>query len=159
MREPKKLIEVLQRHQWVIQAQTKDLTHEDSLLQLPFRGNCMNWVLGHIAVNRDKMLPALGQTSLVDDATADLYERDSEPVREGDEVPTLEELLDLLDQIAEQMTAGLEEVSPETLAAVRDQERGFTVTDWIEFLLWHEAYHVGQLEILRQLAGVDDAII
>ena len=37
---------------WVVTNQTDDLTHDDSLLQLPFRGNCLNWILGHILVSR-----------------------------------------------------------------------------------------------------------
>ena len=35
----------------VIQAQTKDLTHQESLVQVP-GVNCLNWVLGHIADSR-----------------------------------------------------------------------------------------------------------
>jgi hypothetical protein len=29
----------------------------------------------------------------------------------------------------------------------------------LAFLNWHEAYHVGQLELLRQLAGKNDQVI
>ncbi len=36
------LIEGLRRNLGIIQAQTKGLSHADSLLQLPFRGNCLN---------------------------------------------------------------------------------------------------------------------
>ena len=46
------LITALGRNLDVIKAQTKGLSHADSLLQLPFRGNCLNWVLGHIAGTR-----------------------------------------------------------------------------------------------------------
>ena len=33
--------------------QTNGLAHQDSLMQLPFRGNCMNWTLGHVLLCRD----------------------------------------------------------------------------------------------------------
>ena len=42
----------LQRSNGVIHMQLKGLSHEDTLLQLPFRGNCMNWVVGHIVAYR-----------------------------------------------------------------------------------------------------------
>ena len=29
----------------------------------------------------------------------------------------------------------------------------------LQSLLWHETYHVGQLELLRQLAGTDDKVL
>jgi hypothetical protein len=45
------------------------------------------------------------------------------------------------------------------LEAVADEENRRTVGERIEFMQWRETYHVGQLEILRQLAGVNDAII
>jgi hypothetical protein len=31
--------------------------------------------------------------------------------------------------------------------------------DEIEGLAWHETYHLGQLELLRQLAGKNDQVI
>jgi hypothetical protein len=37
----------------------------------------------------------------------------------------------------------------------REQPRGAALAG----LLWHETYHLGQLELLRQLAGTDDALI
>ena len=43
------LTEAFARNANVIKMQTKDLTHADSLRQPPFQGNCLNWVLGHIA--------------------------------------------------------------------------------------------------------------
>jgi hypothetical protein len=35
----------------------------------------------------------------------------------------------------------------------------WSVAQWLHFLLWHEAYHLGNLEILRQLTGKDDKVI
>jgi hypothetical protein len=41
----KDLIGASERNLGIIKAQTEGLSHADSLLQLPFRGNCLNWVL------------------------------------------------------------------------------------------------------------------
>ncbi len=44
----------------IIKMQTENLTHEDSLIQLPFRSNCLNWVVGHVLANRCNILALLG---------------------------------------------------------------------------------------------------
>lgn len=48
----------------MINLQTDGLTDEDSMRQLP-HGNCLNWVLGHIATNRDGVLETLGEPPLM----------------------------------------------------------------------------------------------
>jgi hypothetical protein len=45
------------------------------------------------------------------------------------------------------------------LEAIADEENRRTLGERLEFIHWHETYPVGQLEILRQLAGMNDAII
>ncbi len=159
MTDATRLIETLGINQWVIQAQTEGLSHADSLPQLPFRGNCLNWVVGHIAVHRDKMLDTLGQPPTLGEAEMALYNRGSEPITGGSPAVSLEELLAAVEQAQERLVASLGNATPELLAAVIDPERGRTVADRVRFLLWHETYHAGQLEYLRQLAGMDDAVI
>jgi hypothetical protein len=53
------------RNVGIIKMQTEGLTDEDSMRQLP-QGNCLNWVLGHIAVSRDDVLGTLGEPPLID---------------------------------------------------------------------------------------------
>jgi len=154
-----KLIQAFERNQWVINAQTEGLSHSDSLLQLPFRGNCLNWVLGHIVVYRDKTLTLLGGAPTLTEAEADLYLRGSEPITDGVTAVSLERLLSASDQSQKRLTAALQQAPPDTLAALYSGERQQTVGDRVVFMLWHETYHVGQLEILRQLAGKEDTII
>jgi hypothetical protein len=40
----------------VIKRQLDGVSHEESLVQPPFRGNCLNWVLGHIVCSRAEVL-------------------------------------------------------------------------------------------------------
>jgi hypothetical protein len=159
MENPAKLIETLKRNQWIVQAQTDGLTHQDSLLQLPFRGNCMNWVLGHIALNRDKMLALMGREPVLKEGEYEAYRRGAGPILSEEGAVSLQALLEALAQLAERLEAGLERCSPGALAEVVDEKHGFTLGDRLGFLLWHETYHLGQLEYLRQLAGKDDSII
>lgn len=159
MTDSNKLIQSFQTTQWIIDKQTEGLSHEDSLLQLPFRSNCMNWVLGHIAHGRHRVLQALGETALLSEAEVALYERGSEPITGGGKAIPLPDLLERLKESQERITAVLQTTPPNTLAAIYDEERQLTVGDRVAGLHWHETYHVGQLEILRQLAGADDKVI
>ena len=104
------LIEAFARNVSVIKMQTDGLTHEDSLLQPPFRGNCLNWVLGHITENRDHILEALGESPVIDEF-GKRYARGSEPLTQaGDDVVRLEELLDWLERSQVRLAAALEKM-------------------------------------------------
>lgn len=150
----------LGRNQWVIDRQVEGLTHDDTLIQPPFRGNCLNWVLGHIVVHRGLMVKALGGEDPVSEALRRRYGNDSEPVLgAADAQQSLEQLLDEMKRLREGIEQRLEGRTAAELDAVIDVERGTTLGSRLGFLVWHEAYHVGQTELLRQLAGKDDKII
>jgi hypothetical protein len=55
--------------------------------------------------------------------------------------------------------AALTIIDPEILTTMYDAENKIIVFERIEGLHWHETYHTGQLEILRQLAGTNDRIV
>lgn len=143
----------------IIGRQTAGLTHADSLLQPAMRGNCMNWVLGHIAATRNVILRLLDEEPVLPAEQAERYKRGSEPVRgEEDGIMTLTALLDALDRAQAGIAAGLERATPETLA--QDANFGdMTVAQALFTLYFHECYHTGQTEYLRQLAGTNDQII
>ena len=154
------LTQAFGRNVSILHMQAAGLTHADSLRQLPFRGNCLNWVLGHLANNRDRILLTLGAAA-VTGAAGDRYARESEPViADGPGVLPLEELLRLLTASQEALAAALASATPETLARIVPAgQRTATVAERVFFLYFHETYHVGQTELLRQLAGVDDKVI
>jgi uncharacterized damage-inducible protein DinB len=155
------LIGGLERNLGIIKAQTEDLSHADSLLQLPFRGNCLNWVLGHMAENRNTLLRFLGEEAILSEAHAARYGYGSEPVcGDGDDILTLEQLLAALEQSQGALAARLETITPEEMAREEESFLGTTTLgQLVFFLFWHESYHVGQPEYLRQLAGKDDKVI
>jgi DinB superfamily len=155
------LIGAFERNLGIIKAQTKGLSHADSLLQLPFRGNCLNWVLGHIADNRNTMLLYLGEDAILSEAHAKRYGYDSEPVcGDADDILTLEQLLVMLEQGQSALTGKLQKISVEELEGKVESFLGTTTLgQLIFFLQWHESYHTGQTEVLRQLAGKDDKVI
>jgi len=155
------LIEALERNLGIIKAQTQGLSHADSLLQLPFRGNCLNWVLGHIAANRNTILRFLGEGTILSEAHVKRYEFNSEPVcGDAGDILTLEQLLMVLEQGQSALTAKLQKMTVEELAREVQSFLGTTsLGQLIFYLYWHESYHTGQTEALRQLAGKNDKVI
>lgn len=158
---PQALAGAYQRTGWIIDRQAEGLSHADSLLQLPFRGNCMNWVLGHILNSRHSALVALNDAGLLPDEYQARYRRGSEPVdEESQDVMPLDDLLAKLRDSQERIVSalgGMDEAGLQRPVQVGDQSE--PLGDRLAFLHWHETYHSGQLEILRQLAGTNDRII
>lgn len=144
---------------WVLTHQTDGLTHEDSLLQLPFRGNCLNWIVGHLLVSRERALSLLGIKGTWTDEEIARYKFDSEPITSPDDPAILpfERLLADFERTQEQLADGFAEISEQQLAEVDDNGR--SVAERLLFIAWHEGYHLGQTEYLRQLAGKDDKVI
>jgi hypothetical protein len=146
----------------ILKMQAAGLSQADTLVQLPFRANCFNWVLGHLLSNRRTVLKLLGDEHTIDGSLIACYEYDSQPITgEGEGVLPLEQLLSLLDQAQEQISARLADITAEELArpmaVFGDRKR--TLGEWLFFFYFHDCYHTGQTEILRQAAGKDDKII
>ncbi|MDE3088500.1 MAG: DinB family protein [Chloroflexota bacterium] len=155
------LIDAFARNVNIVKMQTKDLTHEDSLRQLPFHGNCLNWVLGHIAENRDHILELLGEPPQIGELGT-RYKRGSDPLTDaGDGALRLEELLAWLDRAQERIASAIARMDDAGWAreVTTSNNRTTTVGQRVFFLYFHETYHVGQAELFRQLAGTDDKVI
>ncbi|MFM9105588.1 MAG: DinB family protein [Chloroflexota bacterium] len=144
----------------IIARQAAGLTHADSLLQPPVRGNCLNWVLGHIAIHRDYLLEAMSEEKILGEDPVPRYDMGSLPIlADGPDVLPLADILDAIGRQQERIAAVLAAITPEHLASEAPKSEPRTVGEMAAFLYWHETYHVGQTELLRQLAGVDDAVI
>jgi hypothetical protein len=147
----------------IVQKQVKDLTHDDSLLQLPFRGNCLNWVLGHITQSRNKMLRLVDENSLWSQQQNARYDTNSPPVTSHEDAVRFEQILTDFANAHHLLTERLKQMTEQDLTAtakpVIDGFRPMTTGQFLHSLLWHETYHVGQTEILRQLAGKNDKVI
>ncbi len=156
------LTDFYSRNLEIIKMQAEGLTQEDSLIQLPFRSNCLNWVVGHILANRCNILALLGAEDLRPQVNLNHYERESDPVlREGKGVLTLDELIDHLEESQIRLAVALVNETDESLQRTtpyRDRPEK-PLSYWLFFLYFHDSYHVGQTEILRQAAGKDDKII
>jgi hypothetical protein len=155
------LAAAFERNRWVIREQSDGLTHADSVLQPPFRANCLNWVIGHVVAHRDKVLATLGTDPVLTPERAERYGKESNPILEqGEDVVELAALLDLLDETQQRLNDSLRSVTTEDLhAPVSTGTRTVALAERLHFLYFHDTYHTGQTELLRQLTGVDDKVI
>ncbi len=153
------LISVANRNFGVIQKQINGLTHADSLLQLPFRGNCLNWVMGHITQSRDKMLQLVDQPSVWTPEQIARYERDSAPILEnGADVLPFEKIVTDLTTAHERLVEALKDFSLDDLAAVGKgvikNAPPWNIAEWLHFLLWIPLTLVLSVALLRLIKGV-----
>jgi uncharacterized damage-inducible protein DinB len=153
------LLEAFENNQAVLELQAEGITHEQSLLKLPFYSNCMNWVLGHLLQSRSWMLEQTGLSGYVPPEEAQIYQRNAPEMADPEQASRLESLLERLKETNALLKDRLEAMSPEELHREIPIFGGTTLSAFLGFLLWHETYHVGQLEILRNFAGRHEKLI
>jgi hypothetical protein len=152
----------LERNLRIIKLQTTGMSQEECLIQLPFRCNCMNWLVGHILVNRLNILKLLNSEFILLPEALARYQTESEPITvEGPGVLPIDELIAYLTQSQDQLAKVLSSLDPAELerSVAFFGGRSQVVGEWLFFFYFHDTYHVGQTEILRQAAGKDDKII
>ena len=158
---PADLVKAFERNTRIIEMQAEGLSHEDSLIQTEYNINCLNWVVGHMVQYRDEMFGFLGHERLLSPEASDRYARESYPIIEdGPDVLKLDELIVLAQRSQERIPDVLGSMTTEQFAEERTSgERTVAVGSSIFFNYFHDTYHAGQTELLRQVAGADDAII
>ena len=150
------------RNERIIHAHADDLSHSESLAQTEFNVNCFNWVLGHIIKSRSDILELLNAPRVTTPDQEERYLRESDPItQEGTGVLPFAELLRLLDATEEALEAALEGADEEFMSAElpTDGDRTASRAAQVMFAYFHDTYHTGQTEILRQLSGRNDKII
>lgn len=157
---PDVLIRLFEINYNVIKQKTENVTHEQSLCQLPFPGNCFNWVLGHLLISRDSVLKWLGEEPMWDDEKRKPYDYGSPQMTDVNTpgVQPFEQILADYVTGHERLVTALKALNPEKLDEVMN-EKGTTLADRIVFMTFHDAYHTGQTEYLRELAGHRDGRI
>jgi uncharacterized damage-inducible protein DinB len=151
------LISAYARNLTFIKQLTAGFSHADSLIQPPVQGNCVNWVVGHILAYRNRILTILGETLVVDETIAARYARDSKPVL-GDEpgLGQFPEMVAALELAQDRLATGMGQMTPEQAERIFSFGQ-FTMpaAEWMLFLLRHEAYHTGQLELLQEIVKAE----
>jgi len=138
---------------YAIGVNARDLSHEESLMGPGPAGNCANWVLGHIVATRGAVLSLVGEQPVWDAAMGERYKRGSSPIAR-DAAKPFPEILESLDRSQERLVAGLARLDDEALG----KDDGESLGSKLATLQFHEAYHAGQLGLLRRIAGKKGAI-
>ena len=137
-------------HTMLIHRFVDGITHEKSVLQLPFEHNCMNWILGHIVTNRSHVLETVGAAHEWQEEVRALYHTETPPIKPGSKSVQFEMLVKYLDESVELLKAMLEDVREEWLDENHSNYRGEkTRYAHVTSFHWHESFHLGQLEILK----------
>lgn len=154
------IVRMYEMNSQIIKAQTDGITTAESLLQLPFRSNCMNWVLGHIGVYRNYVLMHLGGAPVWDEVSWGIYGTGSPLLTDAAIAYPMEKLLADLATIEQRIGEIVLALPEATLLEAKEYEYVGVqpMYVWLNGLIWHETYHVGQLEMLRQLAGKNDEV-
>jgi len=152
----KELAELYEYTNFVINANTDGIGNEESLAQPHTGGNCMNWVLGHLVCHRNKILGHAGGQPVMDGDPMTRYDRGSDPIVDDTDAVAFERLRTEYLESHERLKARFEVMSPDWLA--KDAHGGKTVGQMLAGLMFHEAYHAGQLGVLRRLLGKDGAL-
>jgi hypothetical protein len=145
----------------ILRRQTEGLTHQESLLQPQPGGNCLNWVMGHLVVNLLDILKVLD--GVMPSGLPDLahYGFGSEPVH-GDEPGVIElpVLVDAYALLTKTITDRLAQMSEADFDEEIEFWQGQSRRGYVAFFyFFHNTYHIGQLEQLRNLAGKTEKVI
>jgi len=158
MNQSQILATILRRNQNSLASAVNDITHTESLLQLPGKSNCTNWILGHIVVYRDGMLAGIRQPTFFPASQTKLYAARSQPITPDSDSVNFDRLLKLQSESFNSLIAWLES-NPKGLRKKTPQDikprKGATVVEHFTQLLGHESIHIGELNPLRELILID----
>lgn len=127
------------------------ITHEESLVVPEPGGNCLNWVLGHIVSARNRAMTQLGIAPVWQMDLAFHYSGRDEANWSSDKAVNLKTLETDLVRSQQELLNALEQMSDAMLST--PDEKGRTLGDALTFMNFHEAYHGGQVALLRRIIG------
>ena len=141
----------------VLELNTKDVSHEESLVRPPKGGSCLNQVLGHMTRTRNMALGTMGQKSPFPMEDFDPYDdRTGVPFSRTNAL-AFDELRRRFKAMQEPLVRIIEGMSPEVLASRPPRkftnDPNETVGSNLATFVFHECYHVGQTGVLRRVAG------
>ncbi len=147
------LADTLTRNHRMVLQLTADMPEAAALQPLVEDGSHMNWLVGHLVSNRDSILALLGEDRVRPAETDEAFGYGSKPTAEA--TATLAEQLRAYELANVPLLEAIAALTPEQLAAPAGRR---SVRERLEFLVWHETYHLGQLMLYRRAAGLDNPI-
>jgi uncharacterized damage-inducible protein DinB len=125
------------------------ITDDAAATQHSPNANHIKFLAGHLVHTR---LMLVGYVGLPGDDRFSQFDKNIAP--RATYLP-MAEILAKWDEIAGPISAGISKMSAEDWAGTAPfpTPTGTTMADFLAFLMHHEAYHIGQLGILRKFAG------
>lgn len=149
----------------ILMANLAGITHEESLTCARETANGINWLTGHILNSRGRLARVLGAGGpFLTERESTYYGRGSRPIHAGDPCANLDQLVGGLRLSAEEISARLATMTDAELDAEIDLKLfpippdKPTVSAMVTFLLFHEAYHNGQIALNRRAMGKTSGI-
>ncbi len=146
----------------IVRRNLEGISQNESLVQPIPAGNCINWIFGHMVWVCDEVLPLLKQQSVVGVEALQRYARGAAPLEKPTEAIDLRELTRIWDQAMLRMDAGFASLTAEDLDAVSpispNNNSSETIRSFFGLVAFHQAYHAGQLGVLRRIVGKPGAI-
>ena len=142
------LVTFLNYNHYSVNKNLEGITHEESLISPQAGGNCINMVLGHIVITRDTLLETFGFEGICNEKMGKMYAKGAPPL-EAEDAVDINELLRMYND------------SQEKIMNVLPQQDLGGEEEKIKNLLglaFHEAYHAGQIGILRRVIGKEGLI-
>jgi uncharacterized damage-inducible protein DinB len=143
----------------VLKKNVDGISHAESLVRPQPGGNCLNWVLGHIVAVRNTVLTLVGREPAWSSNETTIYDRGT-TLDDDSKALDISSLIAAFDQSQAQIMSAIKDLSAEELAKpIKGTTPGGTIGEKLAFFSWHEGYHLGQIGILRRLAGKEGAIV
>ena len=144
---------------WLMSKLIEGLTPEQWIHQACDGVNHALWNVGHIAASEKFFLQcAGGSTASVPDSYEGLFGMGSQPSSSMDAYPSPGEVVEVFNRVREECIAHMQGLSGEQLLVAVDNERmqgvAPTVVQLINFMVLHDATHIGQILVARKALGL-----
>ena len=143
---------------FLLKAALEKLSHEELHRRGGPQSNSLIWIAGHLALSRSRMLKLAGGEA--DFAWTDLFSRGS-AVQDPTVYPELDKILQSWEKTSGLLLTALPKMTPEQLFAKSPQSLpgdDKSVRGALSFLVYHEAYHIGQMGYLRKMLGYESLV-
>lgn len=134
-------------------AAVNGLSYEEVHRRAGLTAGSMLWIAGHVLVYRSRMLQAAGLT--FDCPWVSLFSRGATLLSPA-EYPDMDEIVRFFDDLTARLNTAigsLDESALERETEIRTPVPDRTTRGVIAFLIYHEAYHVGQMALIRKILG------
>jgi uncharacterized damage-inducible protein DinB len=146
----------------VIQRNLEDISQAESLVQPRPAGNCINWITGHLLWVYDQALTLLKHEPVLGADALKRYARGTPALTSAAEAMGIGDLLNNIDIAVSRLDAAFAGVTEEDLNAKApfspSNNPDETVRSLLGVITFHQAYHTGQLGVLRRIVGKPGAI-